>query len=216
MHRLTRPSTEPEALQEARNAKPPIDWDHFSTKDKKTVRDSLLSMQDSRCAYCERTLHDVGGEQEDKWDGHIEHFRRKDTSFCPELTFVWENLFFSCNKGQTCGRHKDAMIQDKNEYAYLIDPCKENPEHFFVFTESGKVHVRTNLSEAEQKRAQFTIKAFGLNAPRLVQDRLDLLKGYRWLKDCSNEQRMEYLNERRSRVPFITALYHYFGKQYAS
>ena len=216
MHRLTRPSTEPEALQEARNAKPPIDWDHFSTKDKKTVRDALLVMQDCRCAYCERKIDDVGDKQKDKRGGHIEHFQRKDSSFCPELTFVWENLFFSCNNGQTCGRHKDAMIQDKSEYVYLIDPCKENPEHFFVFAASGKVHVRSGLTENEQKRAQFTIKVFGLNAPCLIRDRLNLLNGFLWLKDCSNEDRMLFLNDSRTKVPFITALFHYYGEKVIS
>jgi uncharacterized protein (TIGR02646 family) len=216
MHHLTRPYPEPEALQKARKAKPSIDWDHFSTKDKKTVRDALLVMQDCRCAYCERTIRDVGDEQEDKWDGHIEHFQRKDSSFCPDLTFVWENLFLSCNNGQTCGHRKDAVIREKNEYADLINPCKENPEHFFVFAESGKVHVRSGLTETEQKRAQFTIKVFGLNAPCLIRDRLNLLNGFLWLKDCSNEDRMSYLNDSRTKVPFITALFHYYGEKVVS
>ena len=216
MHRLTRPYPEPEALQKARNADPAIDWDHFPTRHKKTVRKALLDMPDYRCAYCERKIHDVSNEQEDIMDGHIEHFRRKDSAFHPELTFDWDNLFYSCSERETCGHHKDAMIRDKNEYASLIDPCKENPEHFFVFAASGKVHVRSGLTENEQKRAQFTIKVFGLNAPCLIRDRLNLLNGFLWLKECSNEDRMLFLNDSRTQVPFITALFHYYGEKVIS
>lgn len=213
MHQLTRLYPEPDALQDARNADPPIIWDQFSSNDKKTVRDTLLIMQDFRCAYCECMLHDHEDDQEDKWDGHIEHFRRKNSEFHPELTFVWENLFYSCCTKLTCGRYKDTFVSEKSEYAKLIDPCKENPEHFFVFDEDGIMQVRLGLTELEKSRAEFTIDAFNLNEPLLVRKRLNLLKSYRWLKKQTKKKQLCYLKEKKNKVSFVTALYHYFGEK---
>lgn len=216
MHQLSRIDyPEPEALQRIRTSTPVEEWnwDSFPTREKKTVRDTLLIMQDFRCAYCERMLHDNEDDQEDKWDGHIEHFRRKNSAFHPELTFIWDNLFYSCCTKQTCGLHKDAFISKKSEYAKLIDPCKENPEHFFVFDVTGKIQVRLNLSDSEKERAQFTIDAFNLNEAKLVQERLNVLKGHKWIKQFEKNKQCEILNAKRSKVPFVTALYHYFGEK---
>ena len=216
MHQLSRIDyPEPEALQRIRASIPvkKWNWDFFPTPDKKTVRDTLLIMQNFRCAYCERMLHDKQDDQEDKWDGHIEHFRRKNSAFHPELTFIWDNLFYSCCTRLTCGRHKDAFISDKTQYVKLIDPCKENPEHFFVFDEEGKIQVRLGLTNREKSRAQFTIDAFNLNQPMLVRSRLNLMNSYRWLKEKTKAKQLKVLKEKRSKVSFITALYHYFGEK---
>ena len=148
MHKLERTQPEPPSLKSARE-NGLSDWDEFPTSDKKTVRDELLMMQNFRCAYCERTLHDVSNEAENKWDGLIEHFRRKDQNFHPELTFVWENLFYSCCTGATCGNCKDNFVNDKSQYALLIDPCKENPEDFFIF--DSKIIYYPNPADVDHK-----------------------------------------------------------------
>lgn len=213
MHKLERTLPEPTLLKSARE-NGLSDWDEFPTSDKKTVRDELLMMQNFRCAYCERTLHDVSNEAENKWDGLIEHFRKKDKNFHPELTFVWENLFYSCCTGATCGRHKDNFVNDKSQYALLIDPCKENPEDFFIFDYKGEIAVRSTLSDADRERAEFTIKAFGLANPLLTQQRKELLRKYQWMKQYPDQ-----LDKNLSAIgnePFITAIYNYFGKRVVS
>lgn len=182
---------------------------------KKTVRDDLLLIQNFRCAYCERKLHDANDEDEDKWDGHIEHFRRKDLYFHPELTFIWENLFYSCTTGATCGRYKDGYITKKEQYHLLINPCEDNPEDFFVFDNSGRVLPCSGITDQDKARAEFTIKTFQLNEPKLRLKRKEMQKKYDWLKKYSLQDIDIYLNSVQSE-PFITAIFHYFGKRVVS
>ena len=210
MHKIDRISPEPQELISARENY--SRWDEFPSREKKQVRDTLLIMQDFRCAYCERQLHPDNYTDADQWDGHIEHFRRKDQHFHPELTFVWDNLFYSCLIGNTCGKHKDFFVKSKEDYVLLIDPCKDNPEDYFVFTCTGRIEIRSNLSELDQKRADFTLKAFNLNEPGLVRKRKTTLDSYKWLKNYSREEQDENLLEVQQQ-PFITAIYHYFGKR---
>lgn len=210
MHKIDRSISEPQELTYARENH--SCWDEFSTQNKKQVRDTLLIMQDFRCAYCERQLHADNHTEEDKWDGHIEHFRRKNVHFHPELTFVWDNLFYSCLTGNTCGKHKDSFVKRKEEYTSLIDPCQDNPEDYFVFDHTGRIAIRSGLSDCDQKRAQFTLDAFNLNEPTLKKKRKETLKEYEWLKNYSLEEQEKYLADFTSQ-PFVTAIYHYFGKK---
>lgn len=209
MHKIDR-SPEPQELISARENY--SNWDEFPSGEKKQVRDTLLIMQDFRCAYCERQLHSDHHTDAEQWDGHIEHFRRKTQHFHPELTFAWDNLFYSCLIGNTCGKNKDSFIKRKEDYAMLIDPCKDNPEDYFVFTCTGRIEIRSDLSELAQSKAAFTLKAFNLNEPSLVQMRKNTLKSYEWAKKHSQEELEEILSDLQTR-PFITAIYHYFGKR---
>ena len=209
MHKINRISPEPQELISSR--KKYSNWNEFPSNEKKHVRDTLLIMQDFRCAYCERQLHLDNHTDAEQWDGHIEHFRRKDRHFHPELTFVWNNLFYSCLVTNTCGKHKDLFVKRKEDYALLIDPCKDNPEDYFVFTHVGRIEIRSDLSEIAQKKADFTLKAFNLNEPGLVRKRKTTLESYNWLKDYSQEEQDQILSNLQHE-PFITAIYHYFGK----
>lgn len=216
MHKLVR-TQEPSELTQARADGIP-DWDHFPGEARKAVRDELLLMQNFRCAYCERKLHDASSEEEDKWDGHIEHFRRKARDFYPELTFVWDNLFYSCKTGATCGRYKDHHIdnpEQKEHYNLLIDPCKDNPEDFLAFDDRGNIFVRSNLSEEDKKRAEFTMKVFRLDDTVLTQERRACLKKHEWMKNYPVEDIKNYLAYLRDE-PFVTAIFHYFGERVVS
>lgn len=212
MHKLVR-TQEPSELVQAR--KDGIrDWDDFPTKAKKVVRNELLRFQNCRCAYCERKLR-VINPAIDEWNGHIEHFRKKDQQFYPELTFVWANLFYSCKTGATCGRHKDHYIKDvkqKSQFDLLIDPCRENPEDFLGFDTQGRIFVRSGLSDENKKRAEFTIKAFCLDDPALTQERRDCLRQHEWMINYSVEEIKSYLQSIAD-TPFVTAIYHYFGER---
>lgn len=216
MHKLTRPQQEPQALTTARTSQYP-DWNHFPQNEKNQVRDELLRMQNFRCAYCERAINE-NHEVEDGYNGHIEHFRRKNVNFYPERVFDWENLYYSCLTSLTCGKYKDKYIKTKEQYDLLIDPCLENPEDFFVFDDRGRIAVRNGLKGSEIKRAEFTIKAFHLNEPRLIKLRKDVQKQYcSWIKQYPREQILKYLhNDDILNAPFITAIYHYFGERVIS
>ncbi len=109
-------------------------------------------MQGRRCAYCEGSL-DLLGQ-------HVEHFRRKRKH--PLLTFTWSNLFWSCDRSDSCGHHKDQGDR-VYEPADLIDPCVDDPSRFFRFRSNGTINVREGLSERDRFRAEETLRVFNLH-----------------------------------------------------
>ena len=86
----------------------------------------LIAMQGERCAYCEGPMPESSR--------HIEHFQQRSRS--PQNTFLWNNLFGSCNRRDTCGNHKDQC--GNYPHADLIKPDEEDPEHFLVFGKADR------------------------------------------------------------------------------
>jgi uncharacterized protein (TIGR02646 family) len=128
-------------------------WDKVTSDDRKQIRSSLERMQCKRCAYCEGDLNTLGE--------HIEHFRQQ--SRYPQGTFDWSNLFWSCTRDDSCGRHKDHC---KYEHADIIKPDCEDPERFFLFLANGTITVRSNLNPKEEYRARETLRVFNLDDQR--------------------------------------------------
>lgn len=125
----------------------------------------LDAMQHGRCAYCEAAL-----SAENR---HIEHFRQR--HYYPQGTFDWHNLFGSCSRRDSCGKHKDRV--GAYPHQNLIKPDVEDPEHFLLFIPIGSVHARANLSAAERLRAEETIRILHLNGP-LQAIRREVLRHY--------------------------------------
>lgn len=146
-------------------------WDDLSPEDKEEIRQRLEQMQGRRCAYCEGSLDVLG------W--HIEHFRRKHAAHFPHLTFVWANLYWSCDQHDSCGHFKDngAGAYNPND---LIDPCVDNPDAFFRFRADGTISIRHGLQAPDQHRARETLRVFNLDPQwgRLRQMRRAALVGY--------------------------------------
>lgn len=130
-------------------------WDNISSTHKGQIRTQLEAMQGRRCAYCEGSIDSLGQ--------HIEHFRRK--SLHPALTFDWDNLFWSCDQTDSCGHFKDRGAGPYN-VADLIDPCKDDPDDYFIFWSDGTISVRSGLSTLEQHRATETLRVFSLHPYR--------------------------------------------------
>lgn len=76
---------------------PPQIWDDMKSHEKTEIRLQLEQLQGRCCAYCEGSLDALGN--------HIEHFRRKKEF--PHFTFVWTNLYWSCDQADSCGHYKD-------------------------------------------------------------------------------------------------------------
>ena len=93
MHQLNRPPA-PACLSRYRHGRDT--WGAVGPAEKTEIWASLNEMQMSRCAYCEGAFPD---------NPHIVHFRQR--SRYVEGTFDWQNLFGSCNKQDSCGKHKD-------------------------------------------------------------------------------------------------------------
>lgn len=122
-------------------------------------------MQGGRCAYCECLI--------DELNRHIEHFRQR--SRFPQGTFDWNNLFGSCSRQTTCGRHKDSCgVYDHQD---VIKPDIEDPEHYLMFAAGGSVSPRLGLQPDELRRAAETIRIFNLNGA-LSQIRRSEVFGY--------------------------------------
>lgn len=119
--------------------------------EKTAIWGEINTMQGNRCAYCEAEL--------DQSKRHIEHFYQR--SRYPQGTFSWPNLFGSCNRDESCGKHKDNC--DAYNQSDLIKPDIEDPEYFFLFISDGTIAIRGGLNLAEQNRAKETLRIFNLN-----------------------------------------------------
>ncbi len=140
------------------------------------IRASLEQMQGKLCAYCEGSLDSLGQ--------HIEHFWDRDRY--PQRTFDWHNMYWSCDRGDSCGRFKDNHASSFHP-ADLVDPCTDDPDAYFVFGSDGFVEVRDDISAREKYRAAETLRVFNLN--------LDYNHGGRSL--CAERRRVlaQYLSQ---------------------
>lgn len=149
MHRLTRGAA-PACLAGFRHGA--NNWADVTTAQKQEIWQFLEAMQGLRCAYCEAGIGESAR--------HIEHFvqKRRDAT----QTFVWGNLFGSCNRADSCGNHKDGKGRPYAD-ADLIKPDVDDPEQLLVFDAHGSVQPRQGLSAADTQRATETIRIFNLN-----------------------------------------------------
>lgn len=167
-------------------------WDSFSkTPDHTILGDSLYSVQDGYCAYCETYL-------KSKAQGHIEHLERR--SEHQEKTFDWNNLFFSCLSRTSCGKYKDEH-GIRFSRGNIVDPSQENLSDFFTFNMIGEILAKDG---AGKHRAEETIRVFNLNDPGLVQKRRSAgitVSGYFDKTDSAKDEFLAYLAE--SRMSFL-------------
>ena len=181
-------------------------WCDVTPEDKIEIGLQLEQMQGRHCAYCEASL-DVLGH-------HIEHFRRR-RDF-RHLTFVWGNLYWSCDETDSCGHYKDhsAGAYNVNE---LIDPCVDNPDAFFRFRSDGTISIRSGLGEMDRRRAEETLRVFNLNPMwgRLRNMRRAAIAGYVSLVDpavgFSTSEWQEFFTDELAQAatqPFYTAVRH--------
>jgi len=179
--------------------------------EKQALWRKLDAMQGNRCAYCEAQL------AED--NRHIEHFRQR--SRYPQGTFDWNNLFGSCMRNESCGKHKDSC--GVYDHQNLIKPDLEDPEHFLVFAADGSVSARKTLAPGEQQRALETIRIFNLNGV-LAQIRRNEVIGYvqtaeqfaEFAQHLPEDEWLPLLQQELQNIallPFATAIRHVLTRQ---
>ncbi len=187
-------------------------WGVFTLDDKTDIWNGLEAMQGPLCAYCEAAISN--GKK------HIEHFRQKGRD--PTVTFLWSNLFGSCNREESCGKHKDNRC-DVYPPAVLIKPDVEDPEHYFIFAPNGSISPRKNLSPADHHRAAETIRIFNLDGT-LRQIRFREVAGYVQTAEEFAEMANEFpeadwlplLQQElaaTAQLPFATAIKHVLTRQ---
>ena len=187
-------------------------WNAVDHSERQQIRDALERMQGRRCAYCEGPLDELGQ--------HIEHFRSRDRH--STLTFAWTNLYWSCDRHDSCGRYKD---HDARPYVPddLIDPCFDDPDRFFRFHSDGTIAVRHDLPAADRRRAVETLRVFNLDPGhgRLRSMRQRVAEAYQAVEmgildaliDCSEAERREFIEDEIARTadqPFSTVIRHFF------
>jgi uncharacterized protein (TIGR02646 family) len=183
-------------------------WSDVTAVHRAQIRAQLEQLQGRRCAYCEGSLDALGY--------HIEHFRRKDGAHFPHLTFVWANLYWSCDQADSCGRYKDHGAGAHNPDD-LVDPCLEDPDQFFRFRSDGTISLRPGLSGADMRRAEESLRVFNLNPRwgRLRNMRKAAVSPYLTLVDGCVEfsvaELQDFLKEEldlAGTLPFSTAIRH--------
>lgn len=153
-------------------------FDSLSTGQKKVIWRSLIEMQGTFCAYCEK---EIG-----KRNRQIEHFFPKGDSpdgvnLYKDLTFEWTNLFGGCIDSDHCGQHKDRNgLLTPKPYSPrdLIKPDKHDPESIFVFTEKGHIYVKDSVIGELATNGMETIRVFNLNVASLVDSRKDTISEF--------------------------------------
>jgi uncharacterized protein (TIGR02646 family) len=165
LHKLVRDPIAPAGLTNYRHGQHNWSLNSPNAIERAEIWEKLDLMQGHRCAYCEIEIKDG--------DRHIEHYRQKRSY--PQGTFEWANLFGSCNRLDTCGKHKDTC--GAYLHTQVIKPDLEDPEDFLVFSPDGSISAREKLSEIDRNRAVETIRVFGLNNT-LRQIRRSQLTGY--------------------------------------
>lgn len=210
MHKLQR-TDGPKCLTKYRHGRDTWGPDVPTPQEKDEIWQLLDAMQGGRCAYCEADITAPEGR-------HIEHFRQRDRNHYPQGTFEWANIFGSCDRTDSCGRHKDDC--EKYKHKDLIKPDVDDPEHFLHFHSDGNISLRQGLNEREQHRATETLRIFNLNAEHgaLRWDRYRATYGYIQTAECIAElagedraQAQQLLQEEINatrHLPFATAIKH--------
>lgn len=189
-------------------------WSDVTPERKSAIWTELEAMQGQRCAYCEA---DISNGYK-----HIEHFRQR--SQYPSGTFEWNNLFGSCNREDTCGKHKDRC--GPYNPVDLIKPDVDDPECFFIFVSDGTIAVRDTLNAQDQHRAAETLRIFNLDARNgpLRRMRQQAAAGYLKTGEELWELAAEYSQEEwqplldsellaTSNLPFATTIKHVLTRQ---
>jgi uncharacterized protein (TIGR02646 family) len=152
----------------------------------------LENEQGNQCAYTELPL------EYEKTNSHIEHLKRKDSAFFPELTFEWSNLFVSCNSDDFGGKYKDGKYlkgKTKADNALIINPALENPNEYFELKNWGELTIKDDLQGIAKTKAEETIKAFNLNHNSLQDRRREMIQSVNDYKNggLDSEMIIEFL-----------------------
>jgi len=136
----------------------------FNKYKQKQVKNSLLIMFSSKCAYCESHISHIGF-------GNIEHYQPK--SKFPDLCFNWDNLLLGC---EICNSvvFKGQKFPEDNDGGPFVNPVKENPDDFFDFEYDKDTGTANVIPKNE--RAKTTEKGLGLNRPELVIHRSSIVR----------------------------------------
>lgn len=207
MHKLVRPIP-PSCLSQYQHGRD--NWGSVTQDHKSEIWLKLDEMQQHRCAYCEAEIKTA----RENSNSHIEHLRQRRSY--PQCTFLWSNLFGSCNRQDSCGKHKDNLPPYNQQDLIKMD--EEDPEQFLDFLSDGNVVPAKGLNPDDKHRAEETIRIFNLNGA-LRQIRETAVKGYlqtaeeiaTYVEEFDEADWLPLLQDELDKIeslPFTTAIKH--------
>lgn len=149
------------------------------------VRQALGELFHGKCAYCETPLPDLKFMDADQFRPRIRAMDL-DGALTPDgywwLAYDWDNLYATC---KNCNRLKGSRFPIepgatraavgtrgaalRAERALLLDPCADDLEQHFVFSEDGRAASSTD-------RGRTTCDILGLNRTSLVTARCQVIE----------------------------------------
>lgn len=191
VNRLPLPPDVQEGLirwQTAVSQDPTISWEAFTKQEKQTkttLLNTLQRMFHHKCAYCEAP---DASEIEHYWPKKPHshnHYRGT-----PQCMFLWDNLLLSCKKCNSF-ECKGSHMKWDGDNPRLLNPVKDDPLCYFRINmedasalQRGRIESKTDLSDLQQKRAEYTIHRLKLNErlglrngrSHIIRDFVDWLK----------------------------------------
>lgn len=148
--------------------------DCFASKNKRILKEALISDVNERCSYCaEENISTSGGE--------IDHFLPK--SNFPSQKCEWTNLFWSCGK---CNKHKLNKFFGKSEGEKLgkleNQPLKFDDKNY-LFEDNFTINIFEGEIIPLNKNAETTISMLNLNSKTRNKIRKREIDSYHKNKD---------------------------------
>ncbi len=141
---------------------------HWYAFEKRSARDWILkdlaTMTQGHCAFCDRFT--VEPES-------VEHFRPKSDPRFLHLAYSWGNLYFCCGGCQNYKREQwDEGLLNPDADDYVFD-------RYFAFDfTTGALIPNPAASDANQQRADVTIRLYGLDSTERRRFRLMELRNW--------------------------------------
>jgi uncharacterized protein (TIGR02646 family) len=156
------------------------DWDCFHKKYKEDFEEARLQIlteeQNGLCGYTEIYINELE-------ECHIDHYRKKSSSFFPTLVFDWNNFVVATKDEDFGATFKDNHYNNngiqKDEYDEIYNPVDDNIP--FEYTEWGA--IKENGGKIEK-----TVEVFNLNIESLKTRRADIIRSIKSYKDLSDEE----------------------------
>jgi len=155
---------------------------HKKIRQWEQLKRDLAKLTSDHCSFCDSYPLVAKNKQT------VEHFKPR--SQYPKLTYVWHNLFLSC---ETCQKAKGDHF---NKKLLKPDAIEYDFNRYFIMNfKTGQIEVNIRASQEDQERAKITIAMYGLNHFDRPKARSDY---YKWLKNQIRKQKIKINQDKES------------------
>jgi len=178
-----------DAKKKVKKTKQSKAWSEIKIDKQELKKFILNEEQYSMCAYCEKKI------TIDNKKSNTDHFKTRHSH--PELTLDYTNLFVSCTNRKHCESIKDNSGLVRVDFNKLISPLTISSNDF-TYSKTGDI---LGMSD----NAKFTSKIFNLNDISLVQERLQIIKGFDAYKDFDENLLIDAFASHKSLIIYLKA-----------